>query len=63
MNRVEDGRYHPRMSAGDGEIKHPGAIDVPRERALDISPSRAPRKGSGRAYVRGQRRLIERQRP
>jgi hypothetical protein len=51
------------MSAGDGEIKHPGGIDVPRERALDISPSRAPRKGSGRAYVRGQRRLIERQRP
>jgi nucleoside-diphosphate-sugar epimerase len=38
MKRVEDaGRHNPRISAGDGEIKHPRGIDMPRKGALDIS--------------------------
>jgi UDP-glucose 4-epimerase len=60
-----------RISAGDGEIKHPGGIDMPRKGALDISRAakvfgfrpRYDLRAGLEAYVRGQRRLMERQRP
>jgi UDP-glucose 4-epimerase len=53
-----------RISAGDGEIKHPGGIDMPRKGALDISrASKAfgyrPRfdlRAGLEAYVRDKRR-------
>src|SRR6266550_3808002 len=60
-----------RISAGDGEIKHPGGIDMPRKGALDISRAakvfgfrpRYDLRAGLEAYVRGERRLIERRRP
>jgi UDP-glucose 4-epimerase len=60
-----------RISAGDGEIKHPGAIDMPRKGALDISRAakvfgfrpRYDLRSGLEAYVRGQRQLIERRLP
>lgn len=54
-----------RISAGDGEIKHPGGIDMPRKGALDISRAsqvfgyrpRYDLRAGLDAYVREKRRL------
>ena len=53
-----------RVSAGDGEIKHPGGIDMPRKGALDISRAakvfdyrpRYELRAGLEAYVRDTRR-------
>jgi UDP-glucose 4-epimerase len=50
-----------RISAGDGEIKHPGGIDMPRKGALDIACAakvfgfrpRCDLRAGLEAYVRG----------
>jgi UDP-glucose 4-epimerase len=60
-----------RISAGGGEIKHPGGIDMSRKGALDISRAakvfgfrpRYDLRAGLEAYIRDRRRLIERQRP
>ena len=51
-----------RISAGDGEIKHPGGIDMPRKGALDIARAakvfgfrpRYDLRAGFEAYVRGE---------